>query len=295
MLRIIASILGAISFLAGGLTSAKAENIGSTETELRQLLSLSIDSLPKEPASDFTDLIAKVHAATSKVRGYCSRRIYRDLSNSKLKHREYVEKEWRLDFVRPDRWHVTQQVWDDERQDTLADEWISIGTATYQNGGFWFRNDNTATDETNDSLLIDMLLDVLKRVLPAADKAYHTEDRRYLILTHAPPFPPPNGNPLLEICSSEEATCEIQSWIDTQSGYLVRTTILIRERGSEREKTQIEMSQSFTCFNEDILIEPPPWLNAEPASNGNDASTGQLVITNTEVPFMPHHESKARR
>jgi hypothetical protein len=282
MNRIVASILLATTWFAC-YSIAKAGDIGPVEAELRRMLSIPIESLIKEPATDHSKLVSRTYAATVKARGYCSRKQFRVLTEPKLKDQAYIEQWWRLDYVSPDRWHVTQGVWEQTENDYATDEWVSIGATTFQNAGLWFKNHSPYTDNLNTLLLIDVFLDILKRVPPIPDKTYRTPDNKYLIITHALPFLEFNGNRVLEGCGMSEGGCEIQSWIDLQSGYFVRSTILTGER-----KPELEASQSFSCFNDDILIEPPAWLNAEPDSDG------QLKITNTEVLIVPHHESPAR-
>lgn len=267
-----------------GNTGANAGQLGATEAELRQLISIPVEALVKERVDDLDELVLRVHTATTKTQGYCSRKHFKVMSDPKLKDQAFIEQWWRLDHVSPDRWHVTHGIWEETQQNYLTDEWITIGTATYQNSEGWWKNDNAFTDIVNGILQIDVFLDILKRVPPA--ETYRTQDRKFVVLTHVPPFPAPEGNRILEGCS--DGTCKIQSWINLEKGLFARSTVISEYLTDDGGKMDLEASQSFTCFNELIVIEPPAWLNAE--SDGQ----GQLRIINTEVLMIPHHESPAR-
>jgi hypothetical protein len=118
------------------------------------------------------------------------------------------------------------------------------------------------------------------------EATYRTIDNKYLIITHSLPFSASEGNRILEGCS--DGTCIVQSWIDIEKGYFARSTVVTGEQLGSGGKPQLEASQSFSCFDDDIRIEPPAWLNAEPDAEG------QLMVTNPQVLIVPHHELPAQ-
>lgn len=84
----------------------------------------------------------------------------------------------------------------------------------------------------------------------------------------------------MELCDESENKCEVQIWLDMRTDYLVRGTIRLDGETQEGK----EFCQAFTCFDQDIVVEPPPWLNL-----ASDSAGGMIVTDEEEVPVLPHH------
>lgn len=130
LFAVITAILAIIVFYAGfRMLTAKRTRAGPTDIELERLLSLQADAGGIEPASqsDFRNMAMTASQATSRAKAYCSRMILRDFSKQHLRNQNFIGAWWRVDHVRPDRWHITQAVNEGPESGMAYDEWVRIG------------------------------------------------------------------------------------------------------------------------------------------------------------------------
>jgi hypothetical protein len=257
---------------------------GPTEAKLRSLFLMSKESAVEDSMAtvDWRDIALESQKLTQETKSYCSHTIVKDSTAENLAPTDHIVGKWRLDFVNPDRYHITQELWDVELGD-IHDEWVTIGRENYENAGLWRRTDDGVNDEQNMALRVDSMLDILRNEEPIVSEVYQYEGRRYLILNYGTPLSGgvSRGFPLL--CKDLKGTCEIQTWISLETGLFVKGKILYEGETPDGEFAQGEVHQMFTCYDEDVNVSPPPWINVAPDSEGN------LRVVNQKVPILRHH------
>ena len=60
--------------------------------------------------------------------------------------------------------------------------------------------------------------------------------------------------------------CQVQIWIDLETNFLVKSSYLVETTQEDDSLAQLEQHHVFASYNEDVMVEPPPWLNMEPNS-----------------------------
>jgi hypothetical protein len=255
-----------------------------TEAKLENLFLMSKDTAVRDskPMADWRDIALESLKLTKDTKSYCSRTVIKDLSAEDLGPRDYIVSKLRLDFVSPDRFHITQELWDVELGE-LYDEWVTIGRENYQNAGLWYCTEDGRNDELNAALQVDSILDIVRDEEPVSSEVYQYEGRRYLLLQYGTPVSREVRRGFLETYKDLIGTCQIQIWISLETGLIVKGSIVFKGGTPDGEFAQGEVNQMFTNYDAGIEISVPPWLNIEPDSEGN------LIVVNTKVPILPHH------
>ena len=145
----------------------------------------------------------------------------------------------------------------------------------------WVEMEKGFNDTDNSSLTVKYYLDILRSSAPS--RAIFQD--KFCVLTFVPPFHQPE-NPLLQVCNRVRGHCELQLWINVQHGELVRVALRAKGLDETGEALDTELLHVFAAYNEPIVVEPPPWLNA--ARN----EEGKHVVVNLEVAQVPHYESR---
>ena len=263
------------------------ENIskGPTADALTHLMKLSIATASQEieTVNKPKDAALQCAKATSKAESYCSRFSIKDKSIESLKQGDYVYFKCRLDYVRPDRYHVTQTAWDPELG-VLWDEWVTIENKNYQNAGLWARTEDGRNDKLNQHLSTKNLMDILLNENPVFSNTYRYRGKRYLLIEYKVQGSEDFVSPIMEACTSLlSGRCQIYMWIDLDAGFLAKGELLVQGQTTEGEHLDLAIQQVFVSYNQDIKVVPPPWLNVTMNSKG------ESIITNTEVPILHHH------
>ena len=258
--------------------------LGLTEAQLQSLLNMSTDTAEKIPtiAENWGDVARQSLKVTSEARTYCSRMAKRDSTAMGLPPGDDIVVQWRLDFVSPNRLHVTQEAWDDD-MGLVYDEWVIIGKDNYQFSGLWSHTEDGRNAELNQRLLVDDLLNILRKGKPTLSEVFKYEDRRYLLFLYDSAEWAKVCREHLEVYDYLQGTSQIQIWIDLETHFLVKGAYLFETILQDGKPAHLEMHHVFVGHNEDVKVEPPPWINVE--SN----SEGEGVISNTEVPILEHH------
>lgn len=259
-----------------------------TETKLASLLKLSIYSAKRYPQllPAPKEAVLTCVEVTRQARAYCSRLIVKDLSRKNPTPRDYAI-QLRIDFAKPDKYHVTQAAWDDELGE-LFDEWVSIGKEHYQNAGLWIQVDDeesmNQTNALNRSLSVETLLDILRYDDPVSSHVYRYRQSRYLLLEYKAPKSSKSSRGYFEACSSLlNSHCEMRIWLDLDRSLLAKGELVYEGQNSEGEHVHGRVQQVFTSYNENVQVRPPGWINA--ARNAE----GKLVIVETTVEILSHH------
>lgn len=244
---------------------SRMTNKETAEVKLDNLIWLSKDTAIKETENfpGWTDTSKRSVELTKEAETYCALSIIKDFTVESLKEKDYVGIRWRLDFVHPDRFHVTQESGED------FDSWVSIGKENYQNIGVWIRTEDGHHDHTNEGLLVDKSLKIVSSENPESYGMYNYLDENFLLLEYNPRAFRENHEGLHEINKDiPEGKCELHIWINLDTSYLVKFQLKIQGRSIEGEQIDAEIHHVFTCYNERIEVNPPQWLNEFTKSEG---------------------------
>jgi len=256
--------------------------VGEVKAALNSLLDLSDKTAKKNAAArlDWRDIARGSVQRTSEARAYCSRTLLKDFTDSTPKPKDHILIRWRLDFVKPDRWHVIQEAW--EAGGTLYDQYIIVGSETYQNVGMWVQAEREGVAELNRSLLVNSMLAILQYEGPKNSAVYDYLGEQYLLLEYPQPTSPERQQGFLRTLTGLKGTCQIQLWVSLKTGFLAKGAILF-DGTVDKERVHGEIHQVFTSYNEDIHVDPPPWVNTVPRGDGRHQ------IVNRKVPIiLPH-------
>jgi hypothetical protein len=103
----------------------------------------------------------------------------------------------------------------------------------------------------------------------------------YIILEFSPPLPNQRKNAWVECFNQSGRECSFQIWVNTGTWLLERVDC--RAEGLLPEDEDGFIVQAFTCFDEDVVVDPPPWLNVGTSSSGN------MVVRGDAVAVVEHH------
>jgi len=245
-----------------------------TEAQLANLINLSTATATRDTKIDLDDprdIVLKCVEATGAAHTYCACEIVRDPTSE----REYSGK-WRLDFVRPDRFHVSSEMWDSDEQ--LFDEWVIEGDQHYRRSGLWHQvNDAEWTEgdvRMSRSLLVDTFLNTLRTQEFVSAKCYRYEGRQYLLLTYE--------NIDSDDLTDEEQGLEWRIWVALDTLLLAKGETSFEGQTPEGDEIQGEIQRAYTAYNEKIEIRPPTRFHTPDAK-------GNFKIKYTEVEIIPHH------
>ncbi len=100
----------------------------TAEVKLNILIRLSRDNSIREDEdfAQWNSTCTRSAELSWEAKTYCALTVVKDFTEEGLKEKDYTVMKWCLDFVRPDRFHITQEMWDRELGD-LYDQWVTIG------------------------------------------------------------------------------------------------------------------------------------------------------------------------
>ncbi len=263
---------------------AKPVNTQS-EKALRKLLLLQETDLAKESISTNQSRLAIARALnlTENAKSYCALDLEIDYTFEGLSKRDFVALYRRLDYVKPDRYHVSRDLWNNE-QAGLRDQWIYIGKKYYESiGGAWVSPEVGFWDKINQALRTNGYLEILRNE-EAIGHTVFTSDKKYLVLEYEAPkidgLKPSTGKLVDATCKSRpEYLCKYYLYIDLQGGLFSKGQIVIYRN----DEKLFELVNVYACYNENIEVAPPGWLNATRNEDGS------YTVTSTVAPIMRHH------
>ena len=267
--------------------AAKTRFRGTTDSRLGRLTSLSKTTAMKEAIglSNWRDVLTDSLELARRAHTYCCVTLHKDILAERLNDRDHIAIQWRIDCVRPNRYLVTQEAWDAELGE-LSDQWISIGPENYQNSGFWIRTDDGRNAKLNQSLSLDVMLDVvesLRTADPGAVGVYKHLKDRFLLLEFDNPASREGPLAMAEVLA--DGSCHVHVWINLAAGSFSKAQVIFRGTTAAGKLIDVEVQKVFTCYNEKVSVKPPPWLNAVPVEGG------KFKIVNTRVPIIRHYGS----
>jgi len=225
-----------------------------SELALQALRNLSTRSASKgsEDVSDPKKIALRCVQETAKAPAYASELIVRDRTQKELASRDYVTLVWRIDFVKPDRYHVNQKGWSGG-PDYVYDEWVTLGSEHYDNAGLWMKSEGTGRVNLNPFFKADKYLTILRTEEPKSAAVYHRLSRRYYLLEY-------ESASLGDFATFSESLigpAHFRLWIDSATGLLAKGELAARNKETAGKETPFELEQAFAGYGLDIQIKAP--------------------------------------
>ena len=160
--------------------------LAQAEERLEKLsqISLEAESIDLVEVLDGEPDARRCVLATQRATSYRSWLTIRDFSRTTLGALDYVIARWRLTYVSPDRFHVSQVIpwfWQESPEDGDVDEWITIGTKHYQRVDGWFQVPGSPQMKLNSFLTVDKYLTLMRYAEPTVVGAIEDADGRSLL------------------------------------------------------------------------------------------------------------------
>ena len=258
--------------------------VAESQMKLAQLAELSIKSATKqaEEVAEARKAALACAELTEAASTYRTALVVREPSNEKLAARNYVVGVWQLDFNAPNRYHVTQAIWEEGRSVDLWDEWITIGSDHYEKIGFWVKLEDAPREGMNWLLLADKHLRILRGGDAVSARVFRSSDSRYVVLTYQPatlgellrwgglseesnPFsnektqPPAGDRGDLQPINPNEWTGkpQLSIWIDLETRLLAKAVCDLEGKGPDGKDVHMQIEQVFAGFDQDLWVNPP--------------------------------------
>ena len=250
---------------------------GPTQVKLANLLNLSVHSASPNAAKDFLsaqEIVRLCVEQNETARTYCSYTLVRDRTKESLRRKDYVSLAWRLDFVRPDKYHVRQAFLLEDLSDVLFDEWITVEKEHYTCPMVWLRADDVLDHRPHGVLLAEKYLDFLKSDNPESARMYRYRDVPYLLLEY-------HGTELPAVfCGVGLSTTGVfhtSLWINAATTLLAKAVVVSED--------QCELEQVFAAYNEEVVV-TQPHIGMEPAPG----EPGRYTVTDNRRIPSPFHQ-----
>ena len=229
--------------------------LAESEWDLQALRSLSSRSVSKESAdvSNAKKIALRCAQETEKSSGYISELAIRDRTRKELSSTDYVSLMWRIDFIKPDQYHVTQKAWSG-RPDYVYDEWVTLGAEHHDNVGLWVKSpQGSSRTELNPSFRADKYLSILRTEEPKSAGIYDHAGRRYYLLE----YESSNLGDFTRFSRSLKGPAHIHIWIDLDTGLLAKGELAGWNTEPAGKQTPFELDQAFAGYGLDIQIKVP--------------------------------------
>jgi hypothetical protein len=205
--------------------------------------------------TDTAERIAKCVVETESATSYVSRQMIRNPENQEPGQRDYI---WDLEFVAPDRFHVSQTGWSSTGE--VHERWISIGKEFYRlsSSGTWQKPEDPSRfdieRQLNPQLTVTKYLNVLRQSRPTASDLMVSHGKDYLQLR----YEPLSRESLVSILGNPSPPQDIFGaatiWIECETNLLTKAEVNISEGGCEN---QLIFEQFFASYDSELAIEAP--------------------------------------
>jgi hypothetical protein len=163
-----------------------------------------------------------------------------------------------LEFVAPDRFHVSQTGWSSTGE--VHERWISIGKEFYRlsSSGTWQKPEDPSRfdieRQLNPQLTVTKYLNVLRQSRPTASDLMVSHGKDYLQLR----YEPLSRESLVSILGNPSPPQDIFGaatiWIECETNLLTKAEVNISEGGGEN---QLISEQFFASYDSELAIEAP--------------------------------------
>lgn len=218
-----------------------------SKLQVERLLSLSADADHAVATRHKDDPLAVVQSCRDRA---ASVRSYRSAATIRVANEtSHMEGpvQYVLEAIRPDRFHVQQSAWMDERE--VYDEWITLGEDHYDNVGAWGKSLVPQRKDLNRELSLETFLGLLDTAGAHECLSYPLDEHVFLRLDADSVAPG-----LAQGQDSREAVTIL--WIDdaTLLPAKVEASALFQD---ERLSSRQEFEQIFYDFDADISFHAP--------------------------------------
>ena len=224
-----------------------------SELDLQALMGLSVSAAAREPeeVSEPKKIGLRCADETEKPPAYISELVLIDRTRKELASKDYIGLAWRLDFAKPDRYHVNQKGWGG--QDYEYDEWVTIGSEHYNNVGLWVKWVDSGRIKLNSLLRVEKYLLLLRAQEPKSASVYHYRDRSYYVLEY-------ESSDLGGFAAFSDlliGPAHFRIWIDSETGLLAKGEFVARTKEPKGKEVPFELQQTFAGYGSEIHIEAP--------------------------------------
>lgn len=260
---------------------------------LETLVSLSATTAPRDlhNSPPWRELLSESCRLAEQADTYCSVTLLKDMSDPRSTGNDSVQARWRLDFSRPNRYHVTQWlvigVLPSGEPEIGVSEWVFIGDEYYDGSALWVHGDpggmSTMRRRLNRMLSLDSALDLLamtKAIEPVDIYACTRRPEHYVVLEYDMPPPCPDSI----FFDPKELPWHLQVWVNESACALTKIHISLQGTPPDGHFVELTLQRVFACYNEPVRVEPPPWVNAIPAASGN------FTIVSNKLPILRHYD-----
>jgi hypothetical protein len=249
------------SFHLGGTLSPPASNTAAFKggeglvaptlrDQVERLLRLSDTSASDAATSTAPSkaLALKCAELIDKHPNYSSFARLTDRSVTALESRDFIAESWTFDHQGPDRYHVTQSLWNGSSA-YFYDEWITIGKAHFDFAGLWIERSDPVRVDLNRKLGMQKYLQLLRKEQPRSGRTQTYDGQAYALVTYVVPF---TGD-LQAFLGTGEGMAEVQLWIDSSSTLLTKARVGRASPGVSAR----ELQQVFVGYDGHIQIKAP--------------------------------------
>lgn len=217
----------------------------------QSLFAASASSRTECSVNQGTSALRRCLLATKSVSSYRLHLTVRNPSEPGFPARDGLQSEWDLDVVSPDRFFGERWFWNSEEKTALADRWITIGTAHYENPSFWVRFAKPFRTASNLGLCLDAYLSPLQTATTAHTWEVSQQQQSFVLLEFVevllPELSAAVGSP------SDVAPSRVWLWIESETGLLAAARVELRFA----EQSTLLLEQVFFDYGEPIQIEAP--------------------------------------
>jgi len=249
------------SFHLGGTASPTASNptlfkggeglrAPTYRVKVERLLMLS-DTSPSDAAtSSAPSKTVAVRCAEflGKNPNYSSFARLLDRSVTALESRDFIAESWTFDHQGPDRYHVTQSLWNGNSA-YFYDEWITTGKTHFDFAGLWVERADPVRVDLNRKLGVQKYLQLLKKEEPRSGRTQAYDGQNYALVTYIVPL----AGDFQAFFGTGEGMAQVQLWIDSDSAFLTKARVSPASSGIPAR----ELQQVFVGYGADIQIKPP--------------------------------------
>ena len=198
------------------------------------------------------DLQQAINAAKA-TRAFSALDVLRSEESAHPNMNDGIGASFRADCVRPANMHVSQSLWDEERELYVLDEWINLGTTTYVNAGLWFetqdQDQKSRLTNLNENLFPEFLLTEILDQGIARSGAFTIGEAQYLFVE----------TDIITASEHGEATAKMQTWINRDSHLIAKSRLLMYEDGV----MQIEKTTTIAAYGAEFSVCAPDWINCD--------------------------------
>ena len=244
---------------------------GTTPHDMTGKISEELRKIAKLPDSGWTeiqtpeDLIKTASGKAKSIDSFSVLNIRSTVGTATRGKVDGIDQSWRGDYIRPDKMHVSQSLWDPERGLYVLDEWITLNGETYVNAGIWGQMRDRETIERlsgiNNGLLPETVLSGFAGIEFEHTGSLIAGETSYVFLQ----------TPLRE---EQGVQMRQQIWIDEKSRLVRKYRLALYENNT----FVAEQVMTFIEHADEHSITAPEWLNMD--------STNTIV--NTSVCVVEH-------